>query len=285
MSKPKINKHWSTFKGMLELTKYLQSDSSREFTMKISKEISKKYNINMFKAENIFLTRFIIVIQNFTQEIYNDIKPLLQKHAYVYPMRFYPLPYCSVLGRKVHEKIQNFLRKIGFKKFLEPGIVKDPIPNTLILGTGYSAESICLNDKLKQSKITFHKDDLEWQERIAHADYYYGVVAIGTGTFENLCDAWWYGVILKDVYQSTLNTLVEEMLHNCVDQITKTHRYGKYLDEPREHYWMSEYGEFPELVDHWILKKSKKYINILKKDIDDIIKNKKSVFSKKIQSL
>ena len=262
-----VNPYWEKLGNMIKLSAYLQTRTSKELTVETCKVLCKKMRIKQSEAMNLFLTEFITTSFRFIKEVYDILENDIKKHAYNYPLKYWPAGlYTSFENRILHEKMLRILRGIPLvKNAIEPGKIKNPAPAIILPGGDYSAESLVFNGFLKSTNIGFDKSKLEWMREDARADYARGVVCLGSQDFEILAKAWFFGQMHTLYYYiEALGTLVEESLHHIVDQITRTPRDSP-ADEAKEHYWLNEYGVFPEKVYDAIISVSPKYVGALKR--------------------
>ncbi len=261
-----VNPYWSELNNMVYLAKSLQTRSSKELTHNTCEAICKRLKIKHDESMEIFLGGWIQVAKQFIRDVYKIVEKDIREHAYNYPMDIWPVrTYNSFRGRILHENVLNILRSVSFfRKRLEPGKITDPVPKIILPGVDYSAESLVFNDFLKNRQLALDKKRLEWMHKDARADYAIGVVCFGSEDFETLTKAWFLGEVdsVHD-YIEALDTLIEEALHGMADQIAKTPRYGRGA-ERKEHYWMNEYGDFPEKIYNAILAVANKYVGCLK---------------------
>jgi hypothetical protein len=259
---------WYNIKNMVKLTRYLQSSDARKLTREIAIKIVhlKGWSIKVEKAVDLFLEEWIKTAQSFVDEVYSDLEDEIKEHAYKFPLIVWPKrSYMSFEGRKMNERVLDFLRKIpGIRKYFIPREITDPVPKIIIPGVDYSAESLVFTRSLLSRTCAFDKARLEWMHRDARADYAKDVVCFGCEDFETLAKAWFYGEVDSwHAYIEALSTLVEEALHHMVDHIVWISRYG--VDDSKEHYWMNAYGDFPEKVYDAIEKHSEKYMRIIRR--------------------
>lgn len=251
-----IHPKWHDAKESAILADRLQSKVAKEITTDVANEIAESRNMRMQDARILFLTEWIKNSKLFIDSVYNDLKDEISDHAYNYPMRYFPCDtYCSFSGRNSHARIQQILRSLPvLKKILEPGKITDPVPQVILPGVDFTAESIVYGGFLGKPQIEIDRDLLEWSKKSSRADYCLGAVAFGSEDFETLTLAWVHGEVGSITeYSDSLDTLLEEALHGCADQIAKTPRYGEE-DVDKEHYWMNEYGTFPEHIFEAIVK-------------------------------
>lgn len=253
---------WKDERNAALLSRYLQSSVARDLT----EEIASKLQGPAEERENRFLIEWMRMSKSFLEAVFGEIRTGIADHSLKYPMRVFPQSvYCSQRGRKVHESLLKVFRAVPLARgYFMPGDVLDPIPGIILPGVDYTAESIVFGKFLKKESFAIPKQDLVWMKKDARADYCHGAVCIGSEDFETLTEAWVYGRTqsMHD-YIDSLDTIVEEALHGIADQIAKTPRYSDY-EVKKEHYWMNEYGDFPEKVFVAILKKGKPFIGSMK---------------------
>ena len=262
-----VNPYWLELKNMVKLAEYMQTKTAKNLTDTTCEKVCKVLNIRHEKAMSVFLEEWVKTAKKFIKEIFSIIEDDVKRHAYKYPLNFWPATwYDTYYGRQKHEKVLELLRKIPLvKKTLEPGKIREFIPPVILPGVDYSAESLVFNGFLKSTKLDFDKSKLEWMREDARADYAYGVVCLGSEDYEILTKAWVFGEVhTLHSYVEALDTLVEETLHFVADQISKNPKYN-YSYELKEHYWLNEYGVFPEKVYDAITSVSSNYIGCLKR--------------------
>jgi hypothetical protein len=240
MNRPRTNRKWFDPGSMAELTEYLQSAPSFELTKKVASHLSER--VLPKNPRRIVIQNFILVTKAFMKEVFEELRPDLEKHSYNYPFLILRLPflgYESPSGRETYQRIQSHLRKIPWigRKYV-PCEIRQPVVPIILPGVDYSAESLVNSYSLEGEKLP-DKSKLGWQHLDAYADYCRGMMAIGRETYASLMDAWY-----SDSYFAGLETLAEEMLHHISDEIAGP-RYSE-RSVAREHYWMKSYGEFPE---------------------------------------
>lgn len=263
MKTSRISSKWYELGHMCELAEHLQSIPAFELTKKVASEISEQ-KILEENPRRIVIRDFVLLTKEFMKDFYLELKPDLERHSYNYPFLTFPIPlaeYESVKGRVVYQKVQSFFRRIPFvKKGLLPRGIGDPVVPIVLPGVDYSAESLANSRSLNGEGFP-DKSGLEWQEHDSYADYCLGVMALGTRTYADLVEAWYHGED-SDSYFKALEVLSEEMLHHVSDKIAGP-RYGERAVN-REHYWMQNYGDFPERLDISILRIKEQYLGRMK---------------------
>ena len=253
---------WKEERNAAILSRYLQSSVARDLTEEIEAKISSPAE----ERENRFLVEWMRTSRSFLGLVFAEIMNDIEKHSLKYPMRVFPQSvYCSQRGRKVHESLLAVFRSVPIVRgHFAPGKVLEPIPGVILPGVDYTAESLVFGKFLEKESFAIPKQDLVWMKKDARADYCYGAVCIGSEDFETLTEAWVYGRTqsMHD-YIDSLDTIVEETLHGIADQIAKYPRYNDY-EVRKEHYWMNEYGDFPEKAFMAIMKKGKPFIGSMK---------------------
>lgn len=265
-----INDHWLKPENMAALALSLQSGAARELTFSVATRISGSRKLPFEEAGRLFLKYWTATADSFITAVYREIHADIKAHAFHYPMKLFPATaFCSLKGRKVHEGILRAMRALPLVSgAVRPGEIKDSLPRIILPGVDYTAESIVQSGLLKSPELYVDKDALEWMKKDAKADFCLGVVAFGSEDFEDLTQAWVYGEVSSvHGYVDALDTLMEEVLHGCADQIAKIPRYGE-KDVVKEHYWMNEYGAFPETVFTAIAKHSRSFIGSMKNLIE-----------------
>lgn len=251
---------WKDERNAAMLSCYLQSSIARDITEEIASKLPGE------DQENRFLVEWMKTSKRFLGEVFGEIANDIERHSLKYPMRVFPQNiYCSQGGRKIHESLLSFFRNVPLVKgHFIPGKVSEPIPSVILPGVDYTAESLVFGRFLEKESFLIPKNELVWMKKDARADYCHGAVCIGSEDFETLTEAWVYGRTqsIHD-YIDSLDTIVEETLHGIADQVAKNPRYGDY-EVKKEHYWMNEYGDFPEKVFVSILKKGKPFVGCMK---------------------
>ncbi len=266
MNKPWINQKWFELGSMAELAEYLQSAPSFELTKKVASNLSEQ--VLPKNPRRIVIQNFILLTKAFMKEVYEELQPDLEKHAYNYPFLMVRLPFLSYessSGRETYQVIQSRLRKVPWlRRRYVPRRIHDPVVSIILPGVDYSAESLMDSSSLRSEKLP-DKSKLGWQHFDAYADYCRDIIAIGRETYTSLMDAWYFGRD-SDSYFAALETLAEEMLHHISDEIAGP-RYSE-RSVAREHYWMRSYGEFPERLDIVLSRVKDDYLGKLKKGLN-----------------
>lgn len=267
MRSVRINKKWFKLDSMAELTEYLQSMPAHELTMKVATDISEDQILE--SPRRLIVENFILLSKGFMSQLYEEIRPELEKHSLKYPFIKIHLPfvdYESSKGRLRYQRVQSWLRgvpRLGGR--YSPKQIRDPIVPIVLPGVDYSAESLVRSYSLASESLP-DKSVLGWQHLDAYADYCLGVMALGREAYSSLVDAWYYGND-SDAYFKGLETIAEEMLHHVSDEIAGP-RYGEKAIA-REHYWMKSYGEFPEKIDIALLRLKDEYLGRMKRSLEE----------------
>ncbi len=263
MKKPWINPRWHEIDHMCELAEHLQSIPSFELTKRVASEILEQEFLET-NPRRIVIRKFVLLTKRFMQDLYEELRPDLEKHSYNYPFAKIRIPFAdyeSVKGRTNYQKVQGFFRKIPrVRKAFLPKEIGNPVIPIVLPGVDYSAESLVNSTSLSWEQLP-DKGRLEWQEHDSYADYCFEVMALGSQAYADLVDAWCYGEN-ADSYFRALEVLSEEMLHHVSDEVAGP-RYGVGAVS-REHYWMKNYGDFPERLDIAILRIKDQYLEQLK---------------------
>jgi len=248
-----IHSKWYELKGMIELTNALQSKPTRELMAR-------------YKMKNEIIKQVIIQCQGFQDEMFGRLKGEIETHSLLYPMKFWPSSwYCSDRKRKYHERVQSILRGIPLiRRKLKPKPISSPIIPIILPGVNYTAESLVVSGELSKSDFPT-RDNLTWFEKNAYADYYHDVMTYGSEHFVILLKTLFGDIKIEKKFSDpsvkAFDTLWEEQFHRISNQIAGP-RYGK-KDLEKEHYWMNEYGSFPEKVSEMIINVSQKYVGVL----------------------
>jgi hypothetical protein len=265
MARPAVNPKWFQLNNMGELAEYLQSVPSFELTKKVAAHISEEgYFGNPRRA---VIENFIVIAKSFMRDIFEELRPELERHALNYPYMTMRIPfvnYESSTGRERYQRVQSGLRRIpGLGRRYLPRKIFDPVIPIILPGVDYSAESLVNSASLAGDKLP-DKSRLGWQHLDAYADYCLGVMALGRETYSSLIEAWYFATD-SDSYFAALETLAEEMLHHVSDEIAGP-RYSE-RSVNWEHYWMKSYGEFPERLDIVLLRLKDEYLGRLEKSL------------------